>query len=372
MAYKYLYKVGDRVRVRSDLTKNARYRMAEGDETNVVTSSMMEHAGKIMVIADQHGGQYRIRPADKGEAISCLWVDGMFDGIVIDNPAKPVKLGDLKPGDKVRIRPDLEEGDAYGIYCNSSMEKMAGRIVTIRRHTGEGDGYRKYSIEEDGGDWTWTDKMFVPADIVELKVGDKVRVRPDIEDGKSYDGCLVISSMAKFAGRIVTIKEVAKGIANRYTIVESGDHFHWSSEMFVLDEAKKDRAEHEQEIVITTDGKKTTATYRNKGKVVVALSRCAPDDTFDFAEGAKIAFARLWDGEEEDEPKQEGYNGKIVCIQRGYNNISDPLLGLTVGKVYTVTDGRLTFDDGHTSACKYFTIEALCIGTGHKFIPLVE
>lgn len=281
-------------------------------------------------------------------------------------------MAKYKAGDKVRIRPDLKRGEMCAVFATSEMEEMAGKIVEIKRLTTEDfRGYPVYHVKEDKREFNWTEDMFVPVE-GELKSGDKVKVRPDLKpyESKPYDDCGVTVGMAKFAGEFVTIKEVMD--LNRYTIVESGNDLYWSSEMFVLDKAEAEKDSSVQEIVITSNGKKTTATYRNNGKTVIAISRCSPDDTFDFAEGAKIAFARLWDGEEEDEPEQQGYNGKIVCIQRGYNNISDPLLGLTVGKVYTVTDGRFTFDDGHTSACKYFTLEALCIGTGHKFIPLVE
>lgn len=47
-------------------------------------------------------------------------------------------------------------------------------------------------------------------------------------------------------------------------------------------------------IVITTDGKTTTAKlYRHGEKTVKAIAKCDPRDTFDFMEGARIAFDRL-------------------------------------------------------------------------------
>ena len=48
-------------------------------------------------------------------------------------------------------------------------------------------------------------------------------------------------------------------------------------------------------IVITTDGKTTTAKmYDGKEVVKTAIAKCSPEDEFDFETGAKIAFDRLF------------------------------------------------------------------------------
>ena len=47
-------------------------------------------------------------------------------------------------------------------------------------------------------------------------------------------------------------------------------------------------------IVITSDGVTTTATRRiGKAIQAIATAKCNPGDTFDFEEGARIAFERL-------------------------------------------------------------------------------
>lgn len=52
----------------------------------------------------------------------------------------------------------------------------------------------------------------------------------------------------------------------------------------------------EEKIVITHDGKTTTATkYCEDGSKVTATARCAPEDDFDFRVGAEIAMGRLVD-----------------------------------------------------------------------------
>jgi hypothetical protein len=93
---------------------------------------------------------------------------------------------------------------------------------------------------------------------------------------------------------------------------------------------------HQQKIVVTTDGKITTAKLYENGKAVkTAEAKCCSEDTFDFNVGAKLAVERL--AKVEETPKY--YNGKVVCIKSGYS-------WWTVGKIYNVVDGRITANDG--------------------------
>lgn len=60
----------------------------------------------------------------------------------------------------------------------------------------------------------------------------------------------------------------------------------------------------DQKIVITTEGKETLARLYEGNKVVkTATARYAPDDTFDFATGAKLAFERLMGEPKEATPE---------------------------------------------------------------------
>lgn len=57
---------------------------------------------------------------------------------------------------------------------------------------------------------------------------------------------------------------------------------------------KFDLRETSEKIVITHDGKTTTATkYCGDGSKVTATARCAPEDEFNFEVGAKLALERL-------------------------------------------------------------------------------
>ena len=58
------------------------------------------------------------------------------------------------------------------------------------------------------------------------------------------------------------------------------------------------------------------------------------------------------------------YNGKVVCIKTHF-----PLL--TVGKIYNVENGILTYDDGTTS-CRYYGFNDFKIGFTSEFIEIVE
>lgn len=128
----------------------------------------------------------------------------------------------------------------------------------------------------------------------------------------------------------------------------------------------------DKKIVITTDGKVTTAKLYEDGKTVkTATAKCSPEDTFDFGVGAKLALERLTAPEKPKEEPPKYYNGKVVCVKTDAD--------FTVGKVYEIVDGVLyddrglkrpepgnpnrrieSMDDGWINSCVY------------KFIPLVE
>lgn len=69
-----------------------------------------------------------------------------------------------KPGDRVLVRADLERHQRYpmeegggGNTVNEIMLELAGFVCTIRRVDTGG----QYRLEEDSGEWRWTDGMFV-------------------------------------------------------------------------------------------------------------------------------------------------------------------------------------------------------------------
>lgn len=67
------------------------------------------------------------------------------------------------------------------------------------------------------------------------KVGDKVRIRTDLIQGRHYNNennsglNIATSEMVDMKGQIVTIKDI---VYNQYTLVEDSLDFHWTDEMF--------------------------------------------------------------------------------------------------------------------------------------------
>lgn len=73
------YNVGDMVTVRPDLRRHVEYSMFDDKHsTNRATPSMLEYAGKNVVIANISSGQYETE-----ELPGLLWTDEMFEDLCI-------------------------------------------------------------------------------------------------------------------------------------------------------------------------------------------------------------------------------------------------------------------------------------------------
>ena len=191
---------------------------------------------------------------------------------------------------------------------------------------------------------------------MKLKTGDKVRL---IGDPASH------RDKRAWYGEVVTINNVYNGSSYPYTIKEHPG-FCWRDTELELVETK---------IVITTDNVKVvTAKMYVDGKVVkTAEAKCAPEDTFDFTVGAKLACDRLT---KKEAPKPTYYNGKVVCINaaRATGN------SFIVGKVYNIVDGKFIDENGNK---RPMTIDVVAsVGDlknkkyfkdwAYQFIPFVE
>ena len=119
---------------------------------------------------------------------------------------------------------------------------------------------------------------------MKYKVGDKVRIRRDLQRDKKYAGCYFNPSMAKYCGKVVTIDYVFRDTG--YFSCKESSGWQWSDEMVEkVDEMGKTGIV----IDIVIDGKETRAKYGNK----VGVAKCSPDDEFDIFVGAKLALERL-------------------------------------------------------------------------------
>ncbi|NTW91348.1 MAG: hypothetical protein HGA35_05410, partial [Erysipelotrichaceae bacterium] len=65
---------------------------------------------------------------------------------------------------------------------------------------------------------------------MKYKVGDKVRVRSDLVQGKKYMNCCFIDNMVPLIGKIATISSVYEGIG-RYKLLENKAAEYWTDEM---------------------------------------------------------------------------------------------------------------------------------------------
>lgn len=190
---------------------------------------------------------------------------------------------------------------------------------------------------------------------MKYKVGDKVKIV-----SKWCEGCRQnsLGRMDKWLGKVMTIR--------------SADYTNLSYKM------NEDKDEHgglgwawfensieglacENKIVITTDGTETLARLYEGNKVIkTATAKCSSDDKFNFETGATIAFDRLFEKHEKEEPKH--FNGKAVCVNK--------YVGFTIGKIYEFVDGQC-FDDRKKVRPTRFKCKNLAF-FGDVFIPLVE
>jgi hypothetical protein len=67
-----------------------------------------------------------------------------------------------KIGQKVRIREDINQGLQVPFGITSEMEKMAGKVVTIKDAQASYDGNDCYTIdkESDRMGWSWSEECF--------------------------------------------------------------------------------------------------------------------------------------------------------------------------------------------------------------------
>lgn len=77
---------------------------------------------------------------------------------------------------------------------------------------------------------------------MKYKIGDKVLVRSDLEEGKKYGNEVVMSDMLFFKGKIVTIEHVDH--PDCYRIKEDPDQWHWTDEMFDEKESEEIKSEY--------------------------------------------------------------------------------------------------------------------------------
>lgn len=143
-----------------------------------------------------------------------------------------------------------------------------------------------------------------------FKIGDKVKLNPDVKVFGYGRGCVSYDE----TGKIIGTKE--SGVHFGDYKVKFPSHYDWCGLEHELVLANKPV----QSIHIYSDGKTTTAVLK-EGKKVVKESKatCHEDDEFNFETGAKLAFERLLEDSKEykeinKEIKREANVGEYIKI----------------------------------------------------------
>lgn len=110
------YKVGDKVRVRSDLNDGTTYNEV------VVTTPMADKAGDIVTISVVSRGYYHI--AEYG----CCWTDEMFEGLAEEEltAEEAIRIkGEMCTGKPCNNCKLSSENNGMGIACNELEKKTS-------------------------------------------------------------------------------------------------------------------------------------------------------------------------------------------------------------------------------------------------------
>lgn len=86
---------------------------------------------------------------------------------------------------------------------------------------------------------------------MKYKVGDKVKVREDLKDGKDYGNVWIAKEMTNYRGKVVTIKDIKRDC---YTIEEDLKNYFWTDEM--LEDVKEELKEADYGIDIVNEQNK--------------------------------------------------------------------------------------------------------------------
>lgn len=230
-------------------------------------------------------------------------------------------MGKFKVGDVVRVKDEL---GGYNIHVEK-MKKYCGKVFAVERtdHHRDCDGYILSKIGDSSMKQLelW---RFAPESLElytgKYKPGDRVIAVDNIH---AYpDGA---------AGVIVDVYRADPREGNNdYKVKFDLGGNYWSNIL---------RLAEQPVIVITCDGKTTTATLRD-GKQVLKRESVSLyyKDTFDHFIGAECALKKLF-GKPLDEPKL--YNGKVVCTKSNSK-------WWTVGKIYTFENGVTIDNSGVT------------------------
>lgn len=151
----------------------------------------------------------------------------------------------LRVGDRVVIKPDLDVNAYYDdigqtddswndIEVVESMESYFGCAATIK-FIGECD-YPVYYLDIDTGKYIWTKGMLIPMSMLTHKIGDIVKIAPNLCANSSYEDSNFHTYVSpyefghiKFAGTKARIVDIQDGC---YRLDLDGGFLAWTDSMF--------------------------------------------------------------------------------------------------------------------------------------------
>lgn len=148
---------------------------------------------------------------------------------------------------------------------------------------------------------------------LKFKVGDRIKVTADRIDGdvevKNYTGTII--HINKSTSSLPYLVEFDKSHPDFHSghLIGKCRRCYWLNEDEIALETKKSEC-----IVVYRKENEVIALDKSTGKRVIA--KCSPRDAFDFEIGAKLAFARLFD---DNEDIKAGDAVKISSIGKVYN-----------------------------------------------------
>lgn len=204
-------------------------------------------------------------------------------------------MAKFKVGDKVRILNGSKIQDYTGNW-NEDMRKYVGEIYTIERPLKSG-GKNLYRLKHNI--YVWDERGLALVRENKFKVGDIV---------VGNDGADLTYGVTKKGVKGKVICKCDDDGKIEIKVVEGrhrGQQFCVYPECFDL---------VNEEITIKQYGNKVVAKYGDK----TAVAKCSPEDTFDFATGARLAFERLMSVEEKPAfTKNDLKTGMFVLMSDG-------------------------------------------------------
>ncbi len=192
---------------------------------------------------------------------------------------------------------------------------------------------------------------------MKFKVGDKVRVRKDLETNKKYGSMTYVEGMGKMKGKTVTIKEVCW---NSYWIEEFD--YNWTDEMFE-EKANFTKSDlKDGDIVAYGNGEKRIKIagklYDENGSATMWLHSYKEDLTREYKERAETDIIKVERPtgyetvfERKEEILDEVEKRYLRDVIRPFSEDIENIRKITVGKKECL---MILFKDGDTMSFKNF------------------